>query len=126
MAIHIRRGKFQSLLGGVAVSWPLTGRGQPRERVRRVSVLTHLPRTIRKDSIASPLSSRVCGSWVGPLAATCRSITAGPVAIQTAFAKYGIGALAPDVVLAASGTPLVVALQQAPAKYQHSAARPRR
>ena len=41
MAIHIRRGKFLSLLGGVAVSWPLTGRGQPRERVRRVGVLTH-------------------------------------------------------------------------------------
>jgi hypothetical protein len=42
------------------------------------------------------------------------------------FRKYGIGALAPDVVLAASGTPLVVALQQATAMYQHSAARPRR
>ena len=66
------------------------------------------------DSLASPRSRRACGNWVGPSAATCRSTTAGPLAIPTAFAntRRNWSRLHPDVILANS-TPLVVALQQA-------------
>jgi len=126
MAIHIRRGKFLSLLGGVAVSWPLTGRGQPRERVRRVGVLTHFAaddpegqhrltafeQGMRELGWAFGRNLQIDYRWAG--------------GDPDRFRKIRNWRACTGRCLGSQRHPLVVALQQATAKYQHSAARPRR
>jgi putative tryptophan/tyrosine transport system substrate-binding protein len=117
MAIHIRRRDFISLLGNAAAAWPLAARGQPSERVRRVGVLTHFAADDPEGQsriIAFEQAMRELGWAVGRnLQIDYRWAAGNP----DRFSKYAaeLVALAPDVVLAAGGTALVVALQQATA-----------
>jgi putative tryptophan/tyrosine transport system substrate-binding protein len=115
MAIHIRRREFISLLGSAAAARPLAAREQPSERLRRVGVLTHLAADDPEGQsrLAAFLQGLQGAGWaVGRnLQIDYRWAASDP----DRFRKYAaeLVALAPDVVLAASGTPLVVALQQA-------------
>jgi putative tryptophan/tyrosine transport system substrate-binding protein len=111
----MRRREFITLLGGAASSWPLAARGQPSERVRRVGVLTHFAADDPEGQlrvIAFEQGMRELGWAVGRNLQIDYRWAAGD---PDRFSKYAaeLVALAPDVVLAASGTPLVVALQQA-------------
>ena len=38
--LEIRRREFITLLGGAVAAWPLTGRAEPTDRMRRIGVLS--------------------------------------------------------------------------------------
>ena len=113
----MRRREFISLLGGALVVWPLAARAQPSERVRRVGVLMHLAADDPEGQpriTAFEQGMRELGWAVGRnLQIDYRWAASDPDRLRKYAAE--LVALAPDVVLALSGTPLVVALQQATA-----------
>jgi len=111
----MRRREFLALTSSAAAAWPLAARAQPRERVRRVGVLTNLaaddPETpVRLAAFLQGM--RELGWTVG------RNIRIDQRGSGTAaaerFRQYAaeLAALAPDVVLA-HGTAAVAPVQQA-------------
>jgi putative tryptophan/tyrosine transport system substrate-binding protein len=111
----MKRREFIALLGGTAVPWPLVARAQQRERMRRIGVLMPLAADdpeaqTRVAAFAQGLQQlgwtigrnvRIDYRWGAVDADHSRRYAAELVA------------LAPDVILAAAGSPAVVALQQA-------------
>ena len=109
---HMRRREFITLLGGAALAWPLTARGQQAERVRRIGVLINLgpddpegharitafAQGLQEAGWTAGRNVRIDYRWGGAGAG--------------AMAKYAaeLVALAPDVILAATSTS-VAALQ---------------
>ena len=75
---RMKRREFITLLGGAAAAWPLAARAQQAERMRRIGVLMHWPRTIRKRRPGARVSA-------GP-AAKSGWIDGRNVAIDTAGA----------------------------------------
>jgi putative ABC transport system substrate-binding protein len=112
----MRRRSFITLLGGAA-AWPLAARAQLSERVRRVGVLMHLAADDPEGQpriTAFEQGMRELGWAVGRnLQIDYRWAASDPDRLRKYAAE--LVALAPDVVLALAGTPLVVALQQATA-----------
>jgi putative tryptophan/tyrosine transport system substrate-binding protein len=109
----MRRREFITMLGG-AVAWPVAARAQPRERTRRIGVLTNLT----ADDPESPLRVAAFALGLSQLGWTAgRNLqidyrwTAGD---DDRIRKYAaeLVALAPDVILAHGG-PIVGQLQQA-------------
>jgi putative tryptophan/tyrosine transport system substrate-binding protein len=111
------RREFISLLGGAAATWPLTARAQQAERVRRVGVLMHLAADDPEGQpriTAFEQGLRELGWAVGRnLRIDYRWAAGDPDRLRKYAAELAV--LAPDVILAGGGTPLVVALQQATA-----------
>jgi putative tryptophan/tyrosine transport system substrate-binding protein len=114
MASHIERRKFLATLGGAAVAWPLAARAQQAERMRRIGVLVSAvegdPRGLEHvTAFAQGLAE--LGWTVGRNVRIEYRWGAGDL---DRFRRYAaeLVALAPDVVLASSGS-IVGALQQA-------------
>jgi putative tryptophan/tyrosine transport system substrate-binding protein len=111
----VKRRDFITLLGGVAVAWPLGARAQQRERVRRIGVLTNLPSDdaeaqLRNAAFLQGLQE--LGWMVGRnLRIDFRWGTGGDTDRLRAYAAELVG-LAPEVILAV-GVTSVVQLQQA-------------
>ena len=110
----MRRREFITLLGGAAAVWPLAGRAQQRERMRRIGVLMHLAADDpeAQSRLAAFLQGLQETGW-----AVDRNVTidvrwaAADVESMKRFAKELV-ALQPDLIFTSS-TPATGAMVQA-------------
>src|SRR5215472_12163674 len=109
----MRRREFILALGGAAAAWPLAARAQQGERVRRIGVLLYLvPGDAEGQARLAAFThalSQLGWSEGRNLRIDTRWATAGDVHRHVAE----LVALAPDVLVAASGTATVAPLLQA-------------
>jgi putative ABC transport system substrate-binding protein len=108
----VKRRSFITLLGGAA-AWPLAARAQQGERVRRIGVLMNLASgdPEGQDRVATFMQGLQDAGWaVGRNVRIDYRWGAGD---PNLFRKYAaeLVALAPDVILAASGAPLPFLLE---------------
>src|SRR5262244_3724522 len=105
----MRRREFMPLLGGAA-AWPLAARAEPRERMRRIGVLTNLPSDDTEAQLRNAAflqGLQTLGWTVGRnLTIDFRWGTGGDIDRLRTYAAELV-ALAPDVILAVAITPLV-------------------
>ena len=108
----MQRREFIGLVGG-AVAWPLTARAQQSDRIRRIGVLTSLPADDPEGQarLAAFKQALKQLGWSdgGNLMIDTRWATADNVHRQAAE----LAGLAPDVILAASGTMTTAPLLEA-------------
>ena len=113
MAIHIRRREFIFTLCGAAAAWPLAGRSQQAERVRRIGVL--LPGAADDPVFQARLAAfhqglALLGWTVGRNVQIDIRWTAGKADDPRKYATELV-ALAPDVILASGGAAVGPLLQ---------------
>jgi putative tryptophan/tyrosine transport system substrate-binding protein len=111
--MSMRRRQFITLLGGAAAAWPLAARAQQVELKRRVGVLMNRAADdsegqARLAAFAQALK-QLGWSDGRNLRIDTRWVTADDIRRHAAE----LAALAPDVLLAANGTPTVAPLLQA-------------
>jgi ABC-type uncharacterized transport system substrate-binding protein len=111
----VRRRKFITLLGGAAAAWPLAARAQEAERVRRIGVLIAAAADDPEFQarVAAFLQGLQQLGWTDGrnVRVDTRWATTNPDDIRRHAAE--LAALAPDVILAATGTATVAPLLQA-------------
>jgi putative ABC transport system substrate-binding protein len=114
MAIHIGRREFVVALGGAAIAWPLAARAQQGERMRRIGVLMSLPANDAQGQarLAAFLQGLQQLGWIDGRNVRVDTRWGAGDADRTGRYAAELVALAPDVILA-TGSPTVVALQQA-------------
>ncbi|MGC1876264.1 MAG: ABC transporter substrate-binding protein [Pseudolabrys sp.] len=109
----MRRREFITMLGGAAVAWPLAARAQQPERVRRIGVLMYLPADDAEGQarLAAFTQALTQLGWSDGhnLRIDTRYATADDIRRHAAE----LAALAPDVILAGTGTATVAPLLQA-------------
>ena len=109
----MKRREFITLLGGAAAAWPFAGCAQQGERVRRIGVLLYLVADDAKGQARlaafTQALSQLGWSEGRNLRIESRWANAGDVHRHAAE----LVALAPDVLLAATGTATVAPLLQA-------------
>jgi putative tryptophan/tyrosine transport system substrate-binding protein len=110
----MKRREFITLLGGTAAAWPLGGRAQQAERMKRIGVLMNV-------AAGDPEGQARLAAFQQGLqqlglidGRNLRTDTRWGAGDADRFRRYAVDlvALAPDVILAA-GSPVVAALQQA-------------
>jgi putative ABC transport system substrate-binding protein len=114
MAIHIRRREFIFTLGGAAAVWPLKGRAQQAERMRRVGVLvsgTTANDPEIPDRIAAFLKGMQQLGWTDGrnIRIDIREAGGNPDTIRKYATEFA--ALAPDVILSTGGATMNAMLQ---------------
>jgi putative tryptophan/tyrosine transport system substrate-binding protein len=113
MAINIGRREFLSALGGTVVSWPITGRAQQPERMRRIGVLMALAADDPEGQarLAAFVQGLQESGWTD--GRNVRIDTRWAAGDADRFRKYAaeLIALAPDVILASGGTGVGALLQ---------------
>src|SRR5262245_9156167 len=109
----IARRQFITLLGGTAAAWPLAARAQPGERVRRIGMLAYWAADDAEGQarVAALVEALKQLGWSDGrnLRIDTRWATANDIGRHAAE----LVALAPDVLVAATGTPTVAVLLQA-------------
>jgi ABC-type uncharacterized transport system substrate-binding protein len=110
----MRRREFITLLGGAAVTWPLTVRAQQTERVRRVGVLMSVAADgpDGQPRLAAFLKGLQALGWTDGRNVRIDTRWGDGDAERTRNYVAELVALGPDVILASGDHP-VVALQQA-------------
>ena len=112
-SLPLQRREFIMLLGGAAVAWPLVARAQQGERMRRIGVLMNLA---ADDSLGQARQTTFVQGATGigldrrPQRADRHSLGRGR---RDRYRKYAaeLVALAPDVMLAASGATMPALMQ---------------
>src|SRR5215468_9978657 len=110
---EMKRREFITLLGGVAVVWPLVARAQQREKMRRIVVLMNLTADDPQSPVrlAAFLQGLRESGWTDGRNVRIEYLwSANDVERSRKYAAELV-TLAPDVILA-SGSPAVAALQQ--------------
>src|SRR5262249_35736873 len=108
---RVRRRTFITLLGGAAATWPLAARAQQRETMRRIGVLMNLASDdaegqARLTAFAQGLQQF---GWTDGRNARIEYRWAVGDAERIRKQAAELVTLAPDVILAASGVPVVTA-----------------
>jgi putative tryptophan/tyrosine transport system substrate-binding protein len=111
----MRRREFITLLGGAAAAWPLAARAQQSERMRRIGVL--VAATAGDPEYESRMAvfrqGLALSGWTDGRNVQIDTRWATTDAEQVRKQALELAALAPDVILAASGTTTVAPLLQA-------------
>jgi putative tryptophan/tyrosine transport system substrate-binding protein len=114
MTASFGRREFITLLGGAAAAWPLGGRAQQAERMKRIGVLMNVAAGDPEGQtrLAAFQQGLQQLGWID--GRNLRTDTRWGAGDADRFRRYAVDlvALAPDVILAA-GSPVVAALQQA-------------
>jgi putative ABC transport system substrate-binding protein len=109
---QLGRRKFIALLSGAA-AWPLAARAQQPEQVRRIGVLSYIPADDAEGQARYAAFTQALGQlgWSDGRNLRIDARWANPGNLQRNAAE--LVAAAPDVLLAATGTPTVAPLLQA-------------
>jgi len=111
----MKRREFITLLGGAAAAWPLAARGQQGERMRRIGVL--VAATADDPEYQTRMGAFQQGlallGWIEGRNVRIDTRWATTNAEEVRKQAVELAALAPDVILAASGTTTVAPLLQA-------------
>jgi putative ABC transport system substrate-binding protein len=109
----VKRREFITLLGGAAVAWPLAGRAQQGEQVRRIGVLMYLPADDPEGQarFAALVQALTQLGWTE--GRNLRIDTRWANADDIRSHAMELAALAPDILVAGTGTATAAPLLQA-------------
>jgi putative ABC transport system substrate-binding protein len=109
----MKRREFVTLLGGAAAAWPLAARAQQSEPMRRIGVLMYLPANDAEGQARLAAFTQAMKQLGWSDGRNLRIDTRWATADDIRKHAAELAALAPDVLMAGTGTPTVAPLLQA-------------